>query len=238
MPPSAEVLAVIPARGGSKGLPNKNIREVAGKPLLAWSIEAALSSTRVTRVVVSSDSEEIRTVAIRHGAEAIERPAELATDSAPSEPVLTHVLETLAKAATRPDIVILLQPTSPLRTADDIDRALALLDGSSADAVISVSEPPHSPYKCFRQTEDGYLAGLFSDEAPFERRQDLPRALMPNGAIYAIRTAAFARSGRLLTSRTLPYEMPEARSLDVDNGRDLETAATALGRAHAHALRG
>jgi CMP-N-acetylneuraminic acid synthetase len=224
-----EILAIIPARGGSRGVPNKNIAPLAGKPLIAWTIEAALASRFITRVVVSSDSAPILSVARQYGAEVLTRPAGLASDTARSEPVVAHCLAALKAAAGYvPEVVVLLQPTSPLRAARDIDAALELLDDGIADSVISVSEPPHSPYKCLRETSDGFLQGLVDDEAPFKRRQDLPRALQPNGAIYAIRTVSFEGSGKLLTRRTRPYEMGAKESLDIDTGEDLVRAEQAL----------
>jgi len=157
------------------------------------------------------------------------RPDALATDSAPSEPVLSHVIETLqARENVLPEIIVLLQPTTPLRTAEDIDLAVAMLDDPDCDAVISVSVPRHSPFKALVTREDGTLKGMVSDEAPFKRRQDLPEAYFPNGAIYAIRTEVFLEHERLMTARTRPYVMPSERSIDIDDAEDLERAEAYL----------
>lgn len=221
------ILALVPARGGSRGIPRKNLAVVAGKTLLRWSIDAALASS-VDRVVVSSDDEAILVEAWVAGAEPLRRPARLATDTAGSESVVEHCLEALATKGFVPDVIVLLQPTSPLRRGGDIDAALDLLRSSGADAVISVYEPRHSPYKCFVVDGRGFLRGLFGDDVPFRRRQDLPTCLMPNGAIYAVRTETFRRTGRLMGPNTVPYLMPEERSLDIDDTRDLEAAERAL----------
>jgi CMP-N,N'-diacetyllegionaminic acid synthase len=220
-----DTIAIVTARGGSKGLPGKNLRMLAGKPLLAWSIEAGLQSARVTRVVVSSDDAAILACAERFGAVPLLRPSALAQDDTPSEPVLVHALQALA--ATEPR-VLLLQPTSPLRTAEDVDAALAHMDATGADAVISVFEPPHSPWKAFYVDGDGALRGVVSDEAPFRPRQSFPRAAMPNGAIYACRTADFLATGRLFGPRTVPWFMPAARSVDIDTEAELEEAGRSL----------
>ena len=228
------VLAIVPARGGSKGILRKNIARLAGRPLLCWSIGAAQDSASVNRVIVSSDCSTILRVARECGAQAMPRPDALATDAAPSEPVVTHVLETLqAREQTLPDIIVLLQPTTPLRTAEDVDKAIEILQNPEFDSVISVYSPKHSPFKAFVAHKNGSLRGLVSDDAPFKRRQDLPEAYYPNGAIYAIRTEAFLRNEKLMTSRTAPLLMPEERSIDIDDVDDLELAEEFLRKASA-----
>ncbi len=226
------VLAIIPARGGSKGLPGKHLRMLAGKPLIAWTLEAALSARCIDHVVVTSDDSAILQVAQQTNRRAcvrtLLRPSELAQDDTPSEPVVAHALKACADIAS--SIVVLLQPTSPLRTAEDIRQALDKLKDNAADAVISVFEPPHSPYKCFIERHDGCLSGAINDNAPFQPRQSLPRAWMPNGAIYAVRTARFERTGRLFGERTLPYVMSAARSVDIDIEADLAQAEQWIGR--------
>jgi len=217
-----KVFAVIPARGGSKGLPGKHLLELGGRPLIAWTIEAAAKARRVQSFVVSSDDERILEVASLHGAPVLERPAHLALDATPSEPVALHALEARGED---PDVLALLQPTSPLRSARDVDAALARFARSDADALISVFEPEHSPFKCFYETDDGTLRGVAGDEAPFRPRQRLPRALMPNGAIYLVRTEVFRRTGRFFGERTIPHVMPARRSIDIDAPADFEAAA-------------
>ncbi len=220
-----KTLAIILARGGSTGLPGKNLLPLAGKPLLAWSVEAGLRATGVDRVVLSSDDEAILAAAREAGAETLLRPAELAQDDTPSDVSLLHAWE---QAGRGEGVLVLLQPTSPLRTAADIDGALARLEAPGADAVISVVEPPCNPWKCFYADDDGHLHGIAGNDAPFRPRQELPHAYAPNGAIYAVRTALFERTGKLFQPRTLPYVMDRERSLDVDTADDLARAAAVL----------
>lgn len=219
------VLAVIPARGGSRGVPRKNLALVAGRPLLAWTVDAALHANRVDRVVVSSDDEEVLCTASNLGAEALLRPEELATDHARSESVVSHALDVVVDAV---DVVVLLQPTSPLRTSDHIDDALTNMM-AGVDAVISVVEPTKSPFKAFYQSDAGYLVPVAADpEAPFVPRQTLPASFFPNGAIYAVRAEAFRRHSSFLPPATVPFLMDEVASLDVDTTVDLEIAGQIL----------
>jgi len=218
-----KILAVIPARGGSKGIPNKNIISVGGKPLMVWSIEAALGSRHITKTIVSSDSDAILNVAKHHGAEALMRPADLAGDEAGSEGLIVHALEEEQKSGNVYDYVMLLQPTSPLRGTKEIDEALSLLQISDAKALISVSLPEHTPYKAFKLNSNGYLEGLIDNKTPFMRRQDLPQTFMPNGAIYLIETAQFLKTGALFCEEgTIAYEMSREKSLDVDTMEDVQ----------------
>lgn len=225
-----KTLALIPARGGSKGLPRKNLRLLAGKPLLAWSIEAARAAKAVERVLVSSDDDEILAEAERWGAEALRRPGALATDLSPSEPLVVHALDTLREEGYETEALVLLQPTSPLRHASDIDAACALLQQPNVQAVISVYEPRHSPYKALLRDEDGWLRGLLGERAPFGPRQALPSLWMPNGAIYAVYSRVFRELQSFLPPNTLPYVMDASRSIDIDNAQDLEHAETLLRR--------
>lgn len=215
-------LAIIPARGGSKGLPGKNIIDLCGKPLMVWSIEAALGSQYITQTVVSSDCDIILKGARDSGARPLRRPDVLANDSAPSEPVISHVIESLALEDQFFDYIVLLQPTSPLRSAEDIDFAIREILAKNADALISVYEPEHTPYKAFITNKQGYLAGLVDNKTPFMRRQDLPVTYMPNGAIYIVKTDLFKQSGRLFSDKTIPYLMSIEKSSDIDTYEDLE----------------
>lgn len=215
-------LAVIPARGGSKGLPGKHLLPLDGRPLIAWTLEAARMARCIDRVLVTSDDETILAVCAEYGAETLRRPASLAGDDIPSEPVLMHAL---AQAGANAEVLVLLQPTSPFRTAFDIQRAHALLE--THDAVISVCKAPFSPWKCFYE-EAGCLRGITGDDTPFMPRQRLPEAWMPNGAIYGIGADRFRRSGRLFAPRTAAYRMPLARSIDIDVAEDLEEARARL----------
>ena len=218
-------LAVITARGGSKGLPGKHLRLLGGEPLLAWTVRAARAARRVARVIVTSDDPAILDLAATLGAETLLRPAELARDDTPSDPVVVHAVR---EAGHGEAVVVLLQPTSPLRTAEDIDAALAHLDASGADAVVSVCAPRENPWKSFYVDADGCLRGIAGDAAPFQPRQSLPVAVRPNGAIYGVRTACLLRTGRLFAERTVGWEMPRERSVDIDTAEDLAEAEEAL----------
>ena len=212
-------LAVIPARGGSKGIPKKNIVDLGGKPLLAWSVEAALALKEDVSVYVSSDCEEILKVASEYKAKTILRPPELALDQTATEPVLLHAIESLEETF---DYLILLQPTSPLRNQEDILNAIKLITESGADALISVYEPSHTPYKAFKEGADGFLEGLVDNKTPFMRRQDLPRTYMPNGAIYIVKIDWFKKTHTLFSDTTLPYVMSEEKSIDIDTQEDIK----------------
>lgn len=225
---SRQFVAVIPARGGSKGLPGKNIAMLAGKPLLAWTIEAALQSYRISRVIVSSDDQEILEVAAKSGAECIQRPPELASDESGSEVVIEHVLATIGESVMADDVVVFLQPTSPLRDASDIDSAIDDFSASGADALISVTEPEHHPLKCFTIDQSGHLKALLDERYPFMRRQDLPACYRPNGAIYLISRAVFEKQGFFSPGKTIPFVMPQGKSIDIDVQADLQAAEAYL----------
>lgn len=214
-------VAIIPARGGSKGLPRKNIYPLAGKPLIAYSVEAGMEARMVTATVVSSEDHEILGVAKTYGAEIVLRPDALASDTASCESVVTDALQQLAHRGERFDLLVLLQPTSPLRTAHDIDAALDQFIASGATSLISVYEPEHTPYKAFQRNNDGFLEGLVDNRTPFMRRQDLPATYMPNGAIYITKVELFLSTGTLFSKKTVPYIMSEEKSVDVDRQEDV-----------------
>jgi len=213
-------LALIPARGGSKGVPRKNVRPLCGRPLIAWTIEAALGSGYIDRVVVSTEDEEIAAIACNCGAEVpFLRPAELARDDTPGIEVVLHTLRQLAQ---RFDRVIVLQPTSPLRTATDIDRALRKQAEAKAPFCVSVTRPKHHPCWSLRADSEGFLRPLLP-ELP-NRRQDLPPVYALNGAIYIAETQALIRQRSFLGEPLLGYEMPPERSLDIDTELDFAIA--------------
>ena len=215
-----KVIAIIPARGGSKGIPRKNLVNFSGKPLMQWSIDAALKSTYITDVVVSSDDDEILNVAQVHKRVlAIKRPKELAQDNSKTAPVLTHVLESLKEV--KYDYLILIQPTSPLRTAEDIDLAFEKLLNSEATSLISVCELEHHPYKSFKLDENGYLQGIINNDYPFYPRQSLPKTYRANGAIYIIKVNDFIKDETLFTNKATHFEMSVEASLDIDTIKDL-----------------
>lgn len=215
-----KVIAIIPARGGSKGIPRKNIVNFKGKPLITWSIEAALKSKFVTDVYVSSDDDEILQIAkISEDVNIIQRPSALAQDDSKTEPVLTHVLNSIDSSVY--DYLILLQPTSPLRTAEHIDAAFYKLLESKADSLISVSELEHHPLKTFTINTKGFLEGIVNNEFPFSPRQSLTKAFRANGAIYIIEIASFLKKNVLITNRTTHFLMDNEESVDIDSNKDL-----------------
>jgi CMP-N,N'-diacetyllegionaminic acid synthase len=218
------VLGVIPARGGSKGLPGKNIREVGGKPLLAWTIEAARSSSCIDRVILSSDDQQIIDVARRHDCEVpFVRAPGLASDTAPTIAVVLDALDRCPGY----EWVILLQPTSPLRTAADIDAAFALCLEACAPACVSVSPARESPYWMFRLGAGGRLQPLLETDRA-SRRQDLPVVYSLNGAIYVARVDWLRRQQAFATPETVAYTMPVERSLDIDTEHDLSELKSLL----------
>lgn len=223
---ASRMLAIVPARGNSRGLPRKNLYPLAGRPLIAYTLDAALGTRRPLQIVVSSDDAEILDYARINGVEARRRSAANATDAASSESVIAEVLATQTNPL--PPSLVLLQPTSPLRRAADIDTAVDLFERSGADALISVVEPVHHPMKAFITDALGRLAPLFSTDAPFLPRQQLPRAWQPNGAIYIVRTACFLHNHRLLQDHTIAFVMPPERSLDIDTAFDIQLAETIL----------
>ncbi len=214
-----KVIAIIPARGGSKSLPHKNIYLINNKPMIAYSIDASIASSYIDKTIVSSDDDDILNVAKTYKAELLKRPIDLATDTAPTEPVIKHVLENFAGY----DLLILLQPTSPLRTVKHIDAAIELLISKKATSLISVYEPKHTPFKSFKENAQGYLEGLVDNKTPFMRRQDLPKVYMPNGAIYISYVKDFLISQSLFSAKTIPFVMDEAISVDVDTIEDINT---------------
>lgn len=217
------LLAVIPARGGSKGIPRKNICRVAGKPLLLWTVEAALGSQFIKQVVVSSDDAEILSIASEFPVVALDRPKHISGDAAPSEPVVLHALREMEKQGENFDYVVLLQPTSPGRTAAHIDNAFTqLLLDERANSMISVSYLEHSPFKAFVLNKDGELNGIIDNEMPFKPRQSLPDTYLPNGAIYIVKADLFKEKGCLFLPPCIPYLMDKRDSIDIDTLDDVK----------------
>jgi len=216
------ILAIIPARGGSKGLPRKNILDLLGKPLIAWTIEASLNSKYITKTIVSSDDDEILDISKTYKADTIKRPEILALDTTAIEPVIKHVIDELKKENQEFDYLVLLQPTSPLRDVKNIDDAFDMLFKSDASALISVCEIDNKILKAFKQNKDGFIEGVSNNKYPFMRRQDLPKTYMSNGAIYIIEVDEFLRNDSFYSDRTISYLMDEIKSMDIDTKEDLE----------------
>ncbi|MFF5996799.1 acylneuraminate cytidylyltransferase family protein [Lysinibacillus sp. KU-BSD001] len=209
-------LAVIPARGGSKGVPRKNIKLLAEKPLIAWTIEAAKKSKYITTTIVSTDDEEIYAVAKEYGAEVpFMRPAHLAADDTPGVAPILHAIEQCPGY----DYVVVLQPTSPLRTTEDIDGAIEKILENELAFCVSVVEATQSPYWMYTFKEHGVMQPLI-DTPLVVRRQDLPKAYILNGAIYVAKVEELKKTKNFLTPTTIAYEMPEERSFDIDVERD------------------
>ncbi|MDE6536346.1 MAG: acylneuraminate cytidylyltransferase family protein [Muribaculaceae bacterium] len=222
-------LYIIPARGGSKSIPKKNIKAFCGKPLIAWSILTALELADPERVIVSTDSDEIADVARRFGiSEPHIRPVELATDTASTRDVLLDAMDEAGRRGIDYDCVVLLQPTSPLRTADDI-RATLKAWSPEIDMAVTVRPAPCNPYyDCFETTVDGFLR-VSKGDGLLTRRQDAPAAWQLNGAVYVISPARLREMeiGRMM--RRVPVPMPAERSLDLDTPLDWKIAELANG---------
>jgi len=214
------VLALVTARGGSKGVPGKNVMPVGGKPLIAWTLDAARGSRYVDRLVLSSDDAGIIGVAREHGCDApFIRSAALATDSASSIDVVLDALERLPGY----DVIVLLQPTSPLRSTGDIDATLERLVSTGAPACVTVRPAEEHPYWTFKVGPDGRLSRFAEPAAGLPlRRQDLPPAWCLNGAVYAARTPWFRIERSFLSPATVAQPMPAERSIDIDTPADVE----------------
>jgi CMP-N,N'-diacetyllegionaminic acid synthase len=223
---SPVLLGLITARSGSKGIPGKNIRLVAGRPLIAWTIQAALESNSLNRVILSTDDKEIAEIGRKWGAEVpFLRPAELAQDNSPHIDVIVHAIEWLAVNENyHPDFLVLLQPTSPLREAQDIDDAVSLALQRDAESVVSVSLSPAHPFFIRRITKDGKLTDFTDKPAGYLPRQALPPAYVENGAIYIARTDILLREKTWYLDATYPYIMKPENSLDIDTNWDLYIA--------------
>lgn len=216
------VLALIPARGGSKGVPRKNIKELGGKPLLAWTIEAAQQSAYIDRLILSSDDQEIIETALRWGCESpFARPGELATDDASTMDAVRHALCNIEE---RYDYVVLLQPTSPFRSGKDIDQCLEFCLKRNAPACVSVTECRKSPYWMYFVEDNGLMNPVVAIDKRPERRQDLHAAFELNGAIYVARTEWIASQPSFVRAETVAYVMPRERSLDIDSEKDFHLA--------------
>ena len=218
------VLALIAARGGSKGLPRKNVLELEGKPMIAWTISAALQAECVTDVVLSSDDDEIMDVATRYGCDVpFKRPAELASDTASVIDVVLHALDVLPSFGySEYDYVLLLQPTSPLRTEGHIDAAFNQLYLHNAPSCVSLCEVSTSPYLMFSVSSGDRIAPILPIEGMSLRRQDLPPVYELNGAIYFSTPSALRAARSFTTSETVGFIMPRNLSIDVDSSEDLQ----------------
>ncbi len=224
------ILAIIPARGGSKRVPGKNIRKLAGKPLIAYTIEQAFASKYINRVVVSTEDKKIGEVAARYQAEVIKRPEKLARDDTPSLEVLQHTLRHLEETeGYLPELVVLLQPTSPLRLADDIDSAIEKLLKADCDSVVSVCEvgcPLHWMYTLVGDR----LRPITNSR--IKKQQDTEKVYRLNGAVYVTSVGVIMRQNRIIGRDTRAYIMPRERSIDIDTELDFKLAELLIKEEH------
>ncbi len=217
-----KVLAIIPARGGSKGVPDKNIRIVAGRPLIAYAIECAQESRLINRIIVSTDSPIIAQTASDHGAEVLMRPSHLAQDDTPMPPVLLHVLQTLQENGEKYDLIVLLQITSPIRTGQDIDHVVEMFASApNLDAVISVVPMDDVHPARMYTLDEGKWMNPYIESGEEARRQDLPVVYYRNGCIYAIRSEILKDKKSLMVKNKKAYIMPAKWLANIDDERDL-----------------
>jgi N-acylneuraminate cytidylyltransferase/CMP-N,N'-diacetyllegionaminic acid synthase len=226
---SERVLCLIPARGGSRGLSGKNVKPICGRPLIAWTVDAALASEYVDDVVVSTDDDQITQAALDAGARVpFRRSTELASDTAKMADVVVDALDRLAADGRVFGLVVLLQPTSPLRTATDVDSALRRMTETGADSVVSVCLAEHSPLLAGTLPADGSLANFLPPVASTANRQELPIHYRLNGAVYVAKVREFRETKSFLGPRAFAYIMPPDRSVDIDSALDFKMAESLL----------
>lgn len=215
------ILAVIPARGGSKSIKDKNIHPLGGRPLMAWSIKAALACKKIDKVVVSTDSNKYAQLAKFYGAEIIIRPADLAQDETAMEPVLKHALEETEKQGEKVETLILLDPTSPFRLISDITQCLELLKKPETDSVVTVCEVDHNPYFVMGKVDEKqyFHYPLIKPDKPIFRRQDAAKIYRLNACVYAIKRELILKEQRF-TAKTRVVIMPIVRSSHIDSPED------------------
>lgn len=210
------ILGVIPARSGSKSIKDKNIRPLNGQPLMSWSIKTGLACKTIDRLIVSTDSQVYADVAKKFGAQVLMRPAELSQDDTPMVPVLQHALKTYPEA----DTLVLLDPTSPLRTVKDINDCLEKLKLPDTDSVVTVCEAEHNPYYVMAEIKNDYLQyPLVKPKTEIHRRQDAPKVYRLNACVYAIKKSVL-EAGKIFTDKTRVVEMPQIRSSHIDHEVD------------------
>ncbi len=210
------ILAIIPARGGSKGLLRKNMHLLNGTPLIKYTIDASNKCEAITKTVVTSEDTEILEYSKKY-CSTVRRPENLAGDNVPCEQAILHCIEYFQNNFDEHyDIVVVLQPTSPLRDDLKIDGALCEYISSNAMSLISVYEPEKNPIKAFLLNDSGFLEGIAGNDFPFMNRQNIPVTYMPNGAIYITNVKDFLQTGKLLSEKTIPYLMTAEKSIDID----------------------
>jgi CMP-N,N'-diacetyllegionaminic acid synthase len=218
------ILATICARGGSKGVPNKNIRLLNGKPLIAYTIECAKKYTKFDRIIVSTDSPKIAEIAKQYGADVpFLRPKELATDTSPKIPVLQHAVRYLEQEENdRYDLIVDLDPTSPLRTVEDIENCVNKMIEKNPNVVFSVTPAHKNPYFNMVEEKDGKVYLCKKLDAPITRRQDAPTVYAMNASIYVYKKDFLLNTDSVFSDNTMAVVMPEERSIDIDRPIDFE----------------
>jgi len=226
------VLGIVTARGGSKGVPRKNVRELAGKPLIAWTAEAALRATRLARIVLTTDDQEIAEVGRRYGLEVpFMRPPELALDSTPSLPVLQHAVATLEAAGDRYEAICLLQPTNPLRRPETIDACIELLESTGSDSVFTVLPVPaeYNPHWVFFRSPNGALTTAMPGPL-IPRRQELPPAFHREGQVYVTRRDVLMNENSLYGTRLCGFPIDASWTANIDTPEDWARAEALLAK--------
>jgi len=215
------ILAVIPARSGSKSVKDKNIRPLGGRPLMAWSIKAGLACQQIDKVVVSTDSDKYAQLAKFYGAEIIRRPAELAQDDTPMLPVLQQAVASVEKTGAVVSLIVLLDPTSPFRRIKDIDKCLELINLPQTDSVVTICEAEHNPFFVMGTVKKDYWR--FLSQKHYTRRQDAPKAYRLNAAVYVIKKEVLM-TGKIFTDNTRTVIMPSINSSHIDSELDFQYA--------------
>lgn len=220
------ILGVIPARGGSKSVPRKNIRLLAGKPLIAYTIETAQKCEILNRTVVSTDDDEIAEIAKKYGGDVpFMRPKELALDVTPTLPVLQHAVSFIeTNENVHVDVIVLLDPTSPTRRIEDIEECIQKLEQENADSVVTICEVDHNPYFVMMELDGDRLVPLIKSDKVITRRQDAPVVYRLNAAVYAIKRDVLMNMDKMITDNTLAVIMPHELSIHIDHEIDFEFA--------------
>ncbi len=224
-----KIIGLIPARGNSKGIPQKNLLNIGNKPLIYYAIRAALNSKYISQSFVSSENNEILKISQEYGIGILKRPKQLSSDDTSMESVIQNSLEQLERMKLKFNILILLQPTSPLRDSQDIDKAIRKHIESDADSVVSVTKTDHWHPIRAKKIEDNILHDYCLEEKEGVRRQDLPPAYFRNGAFYSVKRDVLINEHRLYGRTTRPYIMPSERSVDINEEIDFKLAEILLG---------
>jgi CMP-N,N'-diacetyllegionaminic acid synthase len=214
-----KTIAIIPARGGSKGIPRKNIKPLCGKPLIAYTIEAALGSKVISKIIVSTEDDKIAEVSNEYGVDVVRRPEELARDNSPMIDAIMHVINYFEERDERFDVVVLLEPTSPLRKEDDLDNAMGLFlrNSDRADSLVSLGEVHlENPY-IVKKVENGFVRPHIQLRTPYYRRQQLPKVYFPYGVIYLSKVDTLQRYETFYQERTIPYFIERWQNYEIDD---------------------